>query len=521
MAVEFVSVSALAGPDARAQALVADLAKLCSGRASASAQDRLSYARDLWPRATYLAMQGQVPLPPVAVCWPSSTAEVAAVVNYARTHQVPLVPYGAGSGVCGGALGLGGITVDLKRMESLLHVDVARLRYTAQAGIVGEVLERQLARQGLSGGHFPSSILCSTLGGWLAARGAGQLSTKYGKIEDMTERLTAVLGTGEVIEAHARPGADADLLQVLIGSEGTLGLITEATMYAVPQPAHRTYLGLRFRTLDAGSEAIRRILRDGLRPAVVRLYDPLDTALVGKGAHQKHIDTDHPARDSLIELQERAPSLARRALKRVLGNNVGLMNRAADLLRECLLILVFEGEADLAEAEVEQARMLGRERGGVDLGPEPGRHWMGKRYNVSFKQSKIFDAGGFADTMEVAATWDKVVPVYRAVKAAVAPLGFIMAHLSHAYLEGCSLYFTFTGTARTAEETLAKYDLIWERALAAAMAAGANVSHHHGVGLSKATQLHRELGDGGVALLRQVKSAMDPDRVLNPGKLGL
>jgi alkyldihydroxyacetonephosphate synthase len=520
---EFVPVSSVVEPSTSERALAADLARLCDGHASAQSQDRIAYARDLWPKATYWAGFGKVPRPPDVVCWPGSAQQVAAVVQFARARKLPLIPFGAGSGVCGGALALsGGITVDLKRMEKLSHVDVPGLRYTAEAGIVGEVLERRLARQGLSSGHFPSSILCSTLGGWIAARGAGQLSTKHGKIEDMVQELTAVLGTGELVTLRSRPGDSIDLMQLLIGSEGVLGLITEAKMFAVPQPKGRQFRGIRFRTLENGAEAIRRILRDGLRPAVVRLYDPFDTALVGKGGgHTEHIDSGPNAhRDSIIEMQERAPWLAKLGVRATLGNP-SLLNRMGDLLRECLLILIFEGEADLAEAEEEQALILCRELGGVDLGPEPARHWMEGRYNVSYKQSKMFDAGGFADTMEVAATWERVLPVYHAVREAASPLGLVMAHLSHAYLEGCSLYFTFSGTAATPESTLEKYDEIWRVALGAAMAEGATVSHHHGIGFAKADQLHRELGEGGVALLRATKRVCDPDGILNPGKLGL
>jgi alkyldihydroxyacetonephosphate synthase len=519
---EFIREEEVAEPTREQRALVADLARLCSGRATASPQDRIAYARDLWPKATYWAGLGRIPRPPEAVCWPSNVDEVAAVVRFARERKLPLTPFGAGSGVCGGGIALhGGITVDLKRMERITHVDKEGLRYTAEAGIVGEVLERRLARQGLSTGHFPSSILCSTLGGWIAARGAGQLSTKYGKIEDMIEGLTAVLGTGEIVHARSRPSAGPDFVQLLTGSEGTLGFITEAKMFAVPQPEGRRFRAVRFRTLESGAEAIRRILRDGLRPAVVRLYDPFDTALVGKGGgHTKKSDTDHAHRDSIVAIQERAPALARAAVRTVLGRPRAL-NRIADLLRECLLVLVFEGSADLASAEEEQALFLCRELGGTDLGPEPARHWMEQRYAVSYKQSKMFDAGGFADTMEVASTWERVVPVYQAVREAVSPLGFIMAHLSHAYLEGCSLYFTFTGTASSPEAAVQRYDAIWEAALGAAMRAGATVSHHHGVGFSKADALHRELGEGGVALLRAAKRALDPDGILNPGKLGL
>lgn len=516
----FIRIASVVEPSAEQRALVKDLARLCDGRATAASQDRLAYARDLWPKATYFAGLGQVPRPPDAICWPGDEAQLAALVAFARARKLPLIPYGAGSGVCGGAIALsGGITVDLKRMDRILAVDAAALTVSAQAGIIGENLERALSVKGVSLGHFPSSILCSTLGGWLAARSAGQLSTRYGKIEDMCQSLTAVLGTGERVEVRARPGAGADLMQLLIGSEGTLGFITRATLFAVPTAPARAYRAVRFKTLEQGAEAIRRILRDGLRPAVVRLYDPFDTVIAGKGkSHHEATVGEH--RDGIQVIQERAPLAARLAIRAALGRPAAL-NRIADLLRECLLILVFEGEQDLTLAEEEQALILCRELGGVDLGAGPARHWMDHRYAVSYKQSKMFAAGAFADTMEVAATWDKVLPVYRAVRRAVAPLGFIMAHLSHAYLEGCSLYFTFSATALTPEACGERYDAIWREALAAAMIAGATISHHHGVGFSKGQALREELGEGGMALLRALKQSCDPDGILNPGKLGL
>ena len=517
---EFVRIASVIDPSDSQRALAADLARLCDGRATASSQDRIAYARDLWPKATYWAGQGKIPRPPDCICWPRNEEQLAAVVRFARERRIPLIPYGAGSGVCGGAIALtGGITVDVKRMDRLLHVDRPARLFTAQAGMIGENLERELSTHGLSLGHFPSSIYCSTLGGWLAARSAGQLSNKYGKIEDMCQSLTAVLGTGELVRVRARPSAGADLTQLLIGSEGTLGFITEATMFAVPAPAARVYRAVRFRTLESGAEAIRRILRDGLRPAVVRLYDPFDTVIAGKGKTEfTATDTHH--RDNVQIIQERAPLAAKLAVRAALGKPAAL-NRLADLLRECLLILVFEGDADLASAEDEQALILCRELGGVDLGASPARHWMEKRYAVSYKQSKMFAAGAFADTMEVAATWDRVLPVYREVRRAVAPLGFIMAHLSHAYVEGCSLYFTFSATASTPDEVAERYDAIWREALGAATEAGATVSHHHGVGFAKAERMHAELGGAGVQLLRAVKSTFDPDAILNPGKLGL
>ncbi|MFN7134412.1 MAG: FAD-linked oxidase C-terminal domain-containing protein, partial [Myxococcales bacterium] len=203
-----------------------------------------------------------------------------------------------------------------------------------------------------------------------------------------------------------------------------------------------------------------------------------------------------------------------------LGQPIAL-NHAADLFKECLLVLVFEGPTDLCDLEADEGARICALNGGEDLGPGPGRVWMEKRYAVSYKQSKVFDLGAFADTMEVAGPWDQVVDIYERVKAAVAEHAFVMCHFSHAYVEGCCLYFSFAGAGGTLEETEARYDRLWKEALRAAQEAGANVSHHHGVGFSKADALVRQLGDGGMRVLRALKQTWDPAGILNPGKLGL
>lgn len=203
-----------------------------------------------------------------------------------------------------------------------------------------------------------------------------------------------------------------------------------------------------------------------------------------------------------------------------MGRPIGL-NLAVELLHECLLLLIFEGPPDLCEAEADESARICLANRGEDRGAEPSRAWLAKRYDVSYKQARVFDIGGFVDTMEVAGTWERVVEIYERVRAAAAPLAFVMCHFSHAYLEGCCLYFTFAGAAAGLAASEARYDELWRRASAAAAAAGATASHHHGVGLVKANAMKAELGDDGMALVRALKAAFDPAGILNPGKLGL
>jgi alkyldihydroxyacetonephosphate synthase len=459
--------------------------------------------------------------------WPTSTEEVAEIVRAAARARTPIVPFGAGSGVCGGTVPIkGGLVLDLKRMRKLVSLDPAAGAATIEAGAIGEHLEHELNRRGYTLGHFPSSIMCSTFGGWLAARSAGQLSTKYGKIEDMVRRLTFVDGRGEVHEVGA--GGSPDLMQLLVGSEGTLGVITRATCTVHRLPEARSYRGWSFARLGAGCEAIRRLLQRNIKPAVVRLYDELDSFLHRSEKDSDRLDEGRPLEEWLALLNPKGPAgigqWKRRAIAAALARP-DLVNRLAGALLPyaqsgCLLIVGFEGERSLVEAELQVADGELKRAGGRDLGEGPGQRWLRHRYAVSFRMSKVFDAGAFVDTMEVATSWDKLLELYRAVRQAVSPLAFIMAHFSHAYRDGCSIYFTFAARGASRWEAERRYDEIWRAGLLAAHRVGATISHHHGIGLSKAPFMPDEHGEAMV-LYRALKDVLDPSAILNPGKMGL
>lgn len=491
-----------------------------------------AYARDAWPRLFLLAREARLPRPPELVVRPGTVEEVAALVRLCADEQVPLIPYGAGSGVCGGTYPLhGGVALDLGRFGEVGEVDPQDRLVTAGAGVVGQHLEDRLNRQGYTAGHFPSSIYCSTVGGWIAARGAGQMSSRYGKIEDLVSGLVFVDGAGEVHRLDARPRAalGPDPVQLVVGSEGVLGVVTEATLRVRRLPAERLFRGILLPSVDAGIEAMRRIFAAGLRPSVVRLYDPLDSR-VNKG---KGTATGEPG--LLSELVGRAGGLLGGGLRRVLPvdrvtpaatrlalSRPGLLNAAVDRLgRASLLILGCEGPEERVVAhEMRRSTALAIEAGGQDLGAGPGEHWYEHRYAVSYKITPMLELGAFVDTMEVATTWDRLPGLYAAVRAALRDHAFVMAHFSHAYEEGCSIYFTFAGAASDVAGREARYDAAWTAALEAVDAAGATISHHHGIGMSKQGFMGRELG-GGMVLLRALKDVCDPAGVMNPGKLGL
>jgi alkyldihydroxyacetonephosphate synthase len=532
-------------------------------RVSVAEVDLDVYSRDMWPRLLLARRDGERSAPPPhVVVWPDTVREVAAVVKVAKSLGAPIVPYGGGSGVCGGAVPIhGGVTIDTKRMVQIKPVVAEELTVDVEAGVNGERFERELARRGYTFGHFPSSIYCSTVGGWLATRAAGQLSTKYGKVEDRVAGLTVVTGRGEIIETDgpSRALRGPNWTQLVVGSEGTLGVITSARLRVSPAPQIRIFRGYELPDVASGVEAIRRVLQRGLRPAVVRLYDELDTFINSrKGGGEKDDGVDPlrapypaPAAGALPAL----PRPPRRgddgAVKRLVDLAVGLargrtgakravrqdligaaldrarwVNSALGVVTEklanrgCRMIIGLEGsrirteiEAALTFAEIEAA-------GGRDQGEEPGWSWLAHRYAVSYRMSPVFRDGAFVDTMEVASTWERLLDLYHSVRDAIARHALVMAHFSHAYPEGCSIYFTFAGHGDDARASERVYDAIWRDGLEAATRVGGTISHHHGVGLLKAPYMiaeHRE----AMAILEAIKHSLDPDGIMNPGKLGL
>ncbi|MDX2009070.1 MAG: FAD-binding oxidoreductase [Myxococcaceae bacterium] len=513
-----VDVHAL--PPARREVLAAerDLSAAVSGRFSTRSLDRLSYARDLWPLALVWIREGRIPPPPDAIVWPGADDEVAALIMRAREHRLPVIPFGAGSGVCGGTVAVrGGLALDLKRFDRIGPVDPRARTVEVGAGVLGETLERRLEARGWTLGHFPSSIATSTVGGWLAARSAGQCSSRYGKIEDMVLSVRGVFGTGERFTTPERPFAGPDLAQLLLGSEGTLCAFTSAVLRVHPRPEARFLRAFDFPSVEVGLEAIRRLFREGLRPAVVRLYDPFDTAFVGRSNDAAGSPTPPSRRDALGASV--VPAFLRTLAAQTLGRP-RLVNPLAHLARRARLVLMFEGEAKACEADDAAAAASCRLFRGTDLGESPARHWYQNRYAVNFKLPRLMEAGTFVDTFECSAPWDRVLDVYERVRAAASAHALVLCHFSHAYADGCSLYFSFVGAASDAQATEARYQRLWRNALGAALSAGANVSHHHGIGLLKAREYQDSLGEGR-HVLAALKRHLDPDGIMNPGKLGL
>jgi len=464
-------------------ALLRRLASVCA-EVDTTGAGRAEAGRDWWPLALHWALQGEVPALPAAVARPGSVEEVSAVARLCGEHDIPLTTSGGRSGVCGAAVPVfGGIVLDTTSLSGLLEVDDESLLVDVAAGTFGTSFEEELrAGHGLTVGHLPQSIDLATVGGWVACRGAGQYSTRYGKIEDIVAGLEVVLASGEVVRTGALAGAGPrsahgpDLTQLFVGSEGTLGIVTAARLRAHVLPPAETRLAFGFESFLAGLEALRRTLRRAATPAVVRLYDERE---------------------------------ARRSF--ALDTN--------------LLIALDEGDGRIVEAATGILSEECAAVGAAELDDDLVGQWLARRNDVDALES-VVRAGIVVDTIEIAAPWSALPVIYTEAITRLNELEGCLAasaHESHAYIDGACLYFTFAGRGPDPPDEAQKeafYRAAWSAVMAATESHGGSISHHHGIGLVRGPYLAGALG-GGFAVLESLKRALDPAGILNPGKLGL
>lgn len=496
------------------ESLKRTLISIVEGRASDHPAHLRAYSRDMWPYLLIKIHAGEKLTQPSLVLWPKSVEEVSLILQKLNEEKIPLLPYGGGSGVCGGAvIPEGGIVIDMKMMEKIKKIDEESMLVDVEAGINGERFERYLEEKGYTLGHFPSSIYCSTPGGWVATRSAGQLSTLYGKIEDMVESLEVVLPSGKFLSMKKKPksASGPDINQIFIGSEGTLGIITSITFRIHRNPSMRKFRGIKFKEVYDGISAIKTILQKGIKPSAVRLYDELDTLLVASDLKKERREREGESFLKTILMRAQRFALSHPRLSKSL---------LTILPSECLLILAFDGDEEKIKYELDESLRICRENEGVDLGEKPGILWWQDRYKVSYNMSPIFYGGAFVDTIEVSAPWSKLNKLYDEMRRAISKYAIVLAHFSHAYSDGCSIYFTFAGSGENAEEKLKKYTEIWKSAMEACIKQGGSISHHHGVGRLKSQWIKDELREA-FELLMEIKKTIDPHFIMNPGAMGL
>ncbi len=447
-----------------------------------------------------------------AVVWPREEREVAEVLKLAVRHRLIVIPIGGGSSVTGGLEPLqaeqyaGVVSLDLARMNRLLKVDPTSLVAVAQAGMQGPELEEALNAQGYTLGHFPESFYFSALGGWIATRSAGRQSTGYGKIEDMVLSLKMVTPGGTIATRRTpHTAAGPSLLEMCVGSEGTMGVITEATLRIRPYPDIFDYHGLLFRTFPSGVSAIREMLQqDIIVPACVRLSDRAETALAqairSTGGNK---------------WKKRAEDMALKALG----------TRGYSFDDGAFMVLGFEGESARVDEARAEALSICRKLGGFHLGTGPGKQWFRGRYDTAYLRDPLINAGILVDTLETATTWDNLLHLYgevrRSIKEAIKEgggRGVVACHVSHSYKHGASLYYFFLTPMEEGRE-IEQWERIKRAATGAICEYGGTITHHHGVGYEHAPWMENEVGEEGLRVLRALKDSLDPGGIMNPGKV--
>jgi alkyldihydroxyacetonephosphate synthase len=496
-----VDLEAVALPEARPvpEALV-DAVNRASVLASHEQRVRRAAGRG-YPDLVRLR-RGRLDAAPDAIVMPGSADQVARVLEVCAREGIAVVPFGGGTSVVGGVEPYAGanravISLDLRRLRGV-EVDHTSLTATIGAGLRGPEAEAALAAEGLTLGHFPQSFEYATIGGFAATRSAGQASSGYGRFDALVTAARLVAPAGELRTLETpHSAAGPALRELVLGSEGTLGVITDVTVRVRPAPRARRYEGWMASGFADGIDAVRALAQEDAVPDVVRLSDEAETrvsfALSGAGG-------------------------ASRAL-------LGTYLRARRRSGGCIVIAGWEGEGDAVARRRSISQTIMRSKGLAPLGARPGRSWERGRYEGPYLRDELMDRGYLVETLETAHTWSRLGELYRAVSAAISDAlerqgtpGIVMCHVSHAYRDGASLYFTFIARRRPGEE-IEQWRTAKLAACDAIVGAGGTITHHHAVGRDHAPFMDAEVGALGIEALRAVKERFDPAGVMNPGKL--
>jgi alkyldihydroxyacetonephosphate synthase len=447
--------------------------------------DKLVYSTDwFWLPQMWLD-RGQTLRPPDFIVHPGSVEEISEILKVANSYKIPVIPWGGGSGSQGGAVPVyGGLILDVKRLNKIIDIDEKSLTVTAQAGINGTQLEWAVNEKNLTLPHYPASANCATLGGYLAPRGSGTISNKYGKAEDLVLGMQVVLPTGEAIRTPKIPqhAAGPDFYHLFLGSEGTLGVITEATMQLDYLPEVRLFRAVLFDDLSKALEAGRRMMVQRLEPTVIRLYDKKSTLS---------------------------------QVKKVLGYEFD----------GAYMVIGFDGDMDIAALQEKKAMAICTSLGAKDLGREPGESWWQHRYDFYYPPKGLHFPWMYGTT-ETVATFSDIEKIYYAQKEAVETtykdwdVDYI-GHFSHWFHWGTMIYsrFIIKEPPQDATEALQLHNRVWNTAMTAVLENGGMVNEHHGVGLKLSRFMRRQYGEAW-GMLESIKNALDPNGIMNPGKVG-
>jgi len=451
--------------------------------------DKLAYSSDVFWVPNLWIDRKKNPLKPDYIVQPSSVDEIVKILDLANRERIPVTPWGGGSGSQGGILPVyGGIMLDLKRLNRIIEIDEASHTVTVEAGINCTLLETALNEAGFTFPHYPASGNCASIGGFIAHRGSGTLSTKYGKIEDLVLSLEMVLPSGKIINTLPVPkhASGPGLHELFIGCEGTFAIVTKATLQIFDMPEERRFNAYIFPTLEAGLEAGRRMMHQGVGLSVLRLYDPGST-------------------------------------KTKVGDVLGVKVENNDA---SYMVVGYDGFSEMIDVQEKFVNRIADELKGQNFGRDGGDRWWESRYKFYYPPYE-FRLPWMYGTMDTVCKYKDIAVLYRAKKEAIENdykdkgIRYI-AHFSHWYKWGVMVYdrFIIEEPPEDPHEAIRLHNEIWNKSVRISLAHGGVINEHHGVGLKLGRFVVEEYGKDGFELLKQIKDAVDPNGILNPGKMG-
>jgi alkyldihydroxyacetonephosphate synthase len=454
---------------------------------------------------------GDIPRVPDVVIYPGNEAEVQLIVDRAVAADAVIIPYGGGSNISGSLHAPEDetrpvISLDLGRMNQVIDIDQESGLARIQAGAQGPDLEQQLGARGWVLGHYPDSFTHSTLGGWVATRSSGMQSDKYGDISDIARGMRVVM-PGKVLQVRPLPHTSTgpSVREMVLGSEGRLGVITEVTVQVHRIPEVRVILGYLFPSWESGLAAMQEISTSDAHPSITRVSDGKETAF--SFATRK--------KSSGISIS----SLISKGLMKV------LQRRGWNLDQVCLSFVGYEGGKAHVVRQKKIVKDIVGKHGGILVGKGPGALYDQKKFDTPYIRDFLLDRGAIGDVSETAAPWSKLLPLYKNVIAAAEKVyaqlgvpGWIMCHLSHSYHSGACLYFTFA-FKHDGVDPLDQYEPLKNAIQQAFVDSGGTLSHHHAVGTEHAAWLEQDISAPGVHMIEGLFSAMDPNSNFNPGKI--
>jgi alkyldihydroxyacetonephosphate synthase len=479
--------------------------------ASTEPLDRVVHARGKSLRDLVKHRRGEVGRVPDVVVRPLDEAEIEALLRAAIEHDAVVIPFGGGTSISGSLEApeyerRTVISLDMGNLRRVLAIDAPSNLARIEAGAFGPDLEHQLNAQGWTLGHFPDSFTHSTLGGWIATRSSGMQSDRYGDIADLVRALRVVTPSG-ILATRPVPHTSTgpSVREMVLGSEGRLGVITEATVHVRRLPEQRTILGYLFPTWTDGLAAMQDIAASEASPSVTRVSDAYETAF------------SFATRKDPTLLDKLKSTALTTFLKR---------RKGFDVERMCLSFIGYEGTAAHVKQQRKEVGRIAARHGGLCIGASPGELYDQKKFDTPYIRDFLLDRGALADVSETAAPWSRLNGVYDAVMASAHGAfgelrvpGYVMCHLSHSYHAGACLYFTFGLKPARGRDELEQYDAVKSAIQQAFIDAGATLSHHHAVGTEHARWLEADISAPGVRMLQALFEGVDPGANLNPGKI--